>query len=94
MLTRLRRELNTVVYTDSASGTSVFTYDNDSFILYQYVTSTAQPDSIHIHIKGKAEKLFLPVQKKTLSPLYAKADETVFEARTMPGEYVLYQIVR
>ncbi len=94
VLTRLRRELNTAVYTDSASGTSVFTYDNDSFILYQYVTSAAQPDSIHIHVKVKAEKLLLPVQKRTLSPLYAKADETVFEARTMPGEYVLYQIVR
>ncbi len=94
VLTRIRQELNTGVYLDSASGTSVFTYDNDSFIVYQYVTSASQPDTVRVHVKGEARALRIPVSGKTLTPLYRKDGETLFEVRTQPGEYTLYAIER
>ena len=98
VLTRIRRELSRDVYIDAASGTSLFTYDNDTFIIYPYVTSAARPDIVRIHIKGdvKALKLPLPPRKpfNELLPLFSTKDETVFETRTMPGEYVLYKIER
>ena len=94
VLTRIRQELNTGVCLDSASGTSVFTYDNDSFIVYPYVTGASQPDTVRIHVKGEVKALRLPVIGKMLTPLYQKDGETVFEARTQPGEYVLYAIER
>ncbi len=94
VLTRIRQELNTGVYLDSASGTSVFTYDNDSFIVYPYVTSASQPDAVRVYVKGVARALRIPVSGKTLTPLYRKDGETLFEVRTQPGEYTLYAIER
>ncbi|MBQ6646419.1 MAG: permease [Clostridia bacterium] len=94
VLTRIRRELSDRVYIDAASGTSLFTYDNDSFIVYPYVTSAAQPDTIRIHVKGDVRALNAPLNQKCIAPLYKKNNETVFELRTQPGEYVLYKIVK
>ena len=93
VLTRIRRELSDRVYIDAASGTSLFTYDNDSFIVYPYVTSAAQPDTIRVHVKGDVRALRLPLNQKCIAPLYKKNNETVFEVRTQPGDYVIYQIM-
>lgn len=92
VLTRIRRELSDRVYIDAASGTSLFTYDNDSFIVYPYVTSAAQPDTIRVHVKGDVRALNAPLNQKCIAPLYKKNNETVFELRTQPGDYVLYKI--
>lgn len=97
-LTRIRCELSERVYIDAASGTSLFTYDNDSFIVYQYVTSAAQPDTVRIHVKGDVSALNLPLSypkpNRKLEPLYKKNGETVFEVRTQPGDFVIYQIIK
>ena len=101
-LTRIRREFPAGgVYLESRAGISLFPYDNKTFIVYPYVTSAAQPAGILIHVSGEAEALEMPVRKhpvtgKTfrIAPLYRKDGETVFEARTMPGRYELYQIIR
>ena len=101
-LTRIRREFPAGhVYLECRSGISLFPYDNDTFIIYPYSTSQAQPASILIHVTGSAEALEMPVKKnfftegKTvkIDPLYEKNGETVFEVRTNPGQYELYRIV-
>ena len=94
VLTRIRGALSPDLYLDAASGTSLFTYDNDSFIVYQYVTGASQPDTVRIHLQGDVKALSLPLTGQEIKPLYHKGNETVFETRTMPGCYVLYRPVR
>ena len=101
-LTRIRREFPAGgVYLESRAGTSLFAYDNDTFIVYPYSTSQAQPASVLIHVTGEAEALEMPVRKHPftgepirIEPLYRRDGETVFEIRTMPGRYELYRIKR
>ena len=101
-LTRIRREFPAGgVYLESRAGTSLFAYDNDTFIVYPYSTSQAQPASVLIHVTGEAEALEMPVRKHPftgepirIEPLYRRDGETVFEIRTIPGRYELYRIKR
>ena len=53
-----------------------------------------QPSTIKLHIMGEAKALKLPVEGREIAPLYTDAAETVFEVRAIPGQYVLYQILR
>ena len=99
-LTRIRREFPAGgVYLECRAGISLFPYDNDTFIVYPYSTSQAQPASILVHVTGEAEALEMPVRKHPftgepirIEPLYRRNGETVFEVRTMPGRYELYRI--
>jgi len=101
VLTRLHAEFPVNgVYLEADAQTSLFMYDNDSFILYPYVEWGAQPALARIHVKGEANALVAPTRKDRrgdtlyIEPLYTTEDETVFELYTMPGEYVIYQIQR
>ena len=99
-LTRIRREFPAGnVYLESRAGVSLFPYDNGTFIVYPYSTSQAQPATILVHVTGDAEALEMPVrrhymtgEKIRIEPLYKKGGETVFEVRTIPGQYELYRI--
>ena len=101
-LTRIRREFPAGgVYLECRAGVSLFPYDNDHFIVYPYAVSASQPASLLIHVTGDAQALAMPVRFNPITgemiriePLYRKEGETVFEARTMPGRYELYRIVR
>ncbi|QTE69002.1 hypothetical protein JNO48_03570 [Clostridiales bacterium] len=101
VLTRIRREFpSRRVYLECGSGVSLFTYDNNAFILYPYVTSQAQPGAVRIHVKGEAEALELPLRKDfrtgnpmRIPPLMKNSAETVFEVRANPGVYDLFRIV-
>ena len=100
-LTRLRCEFPVSrVYLECGSGISLFAYDNDTFVIYPYATSEAQPAAIRVHVRGDAKALEMPVHrdwmtgKKTkVEPLYRKNGETVFEVPTKPGAYELYKII-
>ena len=100
-LTRIRREFPAGgVYLECKAGISLFAYDNNTFIIYPYVTSRSQPSTVLVHVPGEAEALEMPVRKhpvtgKTIriNPLYRKNGETVFEARAIPGRYELYRCV-
>ena len=101
VLTRLHAEFPVGdVYLEAGPQTSLFMYDNDSFIVYPYVEWGAQPAMARIHVKGQVNALVAPTQKDRhgdpvyLEPLYTTEDETVFEIYTMPGQYVIYQIDR
>ena len=46
---RIRREFpSRRVYLECGSGVSLFTYDNNAFILYPYVTSQARAGSLAV----------------------------------------------
>ena len=101
-LTRIRREFPAGhVYLESRAGISLFPYDNDTFIVYPYATSAAQPATVLVHVQGEAEALEMPVRTgrffaggaPRIEPLYRRRGETVFEIRTQPGQYELYRIV-
>ena len=101
VLTRLRAEFPAArAYLECGSGISLFAYDNDTFIVYPYVTSQAQPGAIRIHVIGEAEALLMPLRKDfrtgeclRVPPLYSGAGETVFEVRATPGVYDLYRVL-
>ncbi len=102
VLTRIRREFPAGgAYLECRAGVSLFPYDNDTMIVYPYVTVKSQPATAYIHVTGEAQALEMPVRSHPLTgdiiripPLYSRDGETVFEVRTMPGRYELYQIVR
>lgn len=101
VLTRLHAEFPVGgVYLEAEAQTSLFVYDNDSFIVYPYVEWGAQPAFARIHVEGSAAELVMPTRKDhegkpmSLKPMYTTNEETVFEIYTMPGEYVIYQIKR
>ena len=81
------------VWLEGPSRISLFVYDNDSFVLYPYVMEGVQREVVRLHVKG-AKALRVPGGKKDLEPLYVQNGEAVFEVSAMPGQYVLYQIVR
>ena len=100
-LTRIRREFHTGAYLECRAGISLFPYDNDTLIVYPYVTSLAQPSTVYLHVAGEAKALEMPVRKSfsgsgpvRIVPLYARDGETVFELPAVPGKYELYRIVR
>ena len=81
------------VWLEAPAGVSLFVYDNDSFIVYPYVMSSAQFRVARLHVKG-AKALSIPVTGARLEPLYFDGDEAVFEVAARSGEYVLYRIER
>ena len=95
VLTRIRAEFPVGgMHLEGGAETSLFVYDNDTFIVYPYVDNNTQPATVRLHITGKASSLKLPVEGREMTPLYTNDTETVFELPTYPGKYVLYQIVR
>lgn len=101
-LTRIRREFPAAgAYLECRAGISLFPYDNDTLIIYPYVTSQAQPSTIHLHVPAEAKELEMPVRRDFMTgenvrikPLYSRDGETVFELPAMPGKYELYRILR
>ncbi len=95
VLTRLRAAVPVNgMYLEGGSRISLFCYDNDAFILYPYVDEGMQPDTVRIHIAGAVKALGLPLAGGEAPPMYRTDTETVFELPAMPGQYVLYRIIR
>lgn len=95
VLTRLRAAFPVGgVHLECGPEISLFAYDNDTFIVYPYVDEGTQPSIVRIHVAGRVKALDLPTEGKSLAPLYTTETETVFECRAVPGQYVLYRIVR
>ena len=101
-LNRIREEfpLNGI-WMEGKSGISLFHYDNGSFIVYQYVTSDAQPTKVRIHVKGECTGLQLLMitdfggqNNITIPCLYKNERETVFEVPVRPGDYRVYKVIR
>ena len=95
VLTRIRAALPVGgVHLECEPEISLFMYDNDTFIVYPYVDNGAQPSLCRVHVAGQVKELAMPQQGDSLKPLYQTTQETVFEYRAVPGQYVLYRIVK
>ena len=101
VLTRIRKEFHTGAYLESKAGVSLFPYDNDTLIIYPYVTAVSKPSTVCLHVAGEAAALEMPVRKDfrtgepvRIDPLFTRDGETVFELPAVPGHYELYRILR
>ena len=101
VLNRMRAEFMVNGITlEGPSGISLFPYDNDTFVIYSYVTSQAKDSEVTIRIRGAKGLKMLNAPsffKKdfTLEPLYTEKDGTaVFRTRAAVGQFAGYRIVR
>ena len=82
------------VWLEGPARISLFMYDNDSFVVYPYVMEGVQREVIRLHVAGAKALRVTGRRPMELQPLYTQGDEAVFETEAMPGQYILYQIVR
>ena len=91
------------VWFEGPSGISLFLYDNDSFILYDYVMDSIPEKQVRVHVKGASALVIpqaegfsgiMPVKRKQLriEPLYTDGEEAVFDLTVQAGKFVLYQV--
>ena len=90
----MRREFTVNgVYLEGEPWISIFHYDNDSFVLYQYVDRDTIDTEVLVHVKD-AVSLTEVTSKEVLLPLYQDADEAVFRVRTRVGKWNGYRVNR
>ena len=90
------------VYLEAVGQISLFTYDNDTFGTYCYITE--KPAKIKVHVKGNVKAL-KPIRdeegqilsqilgyNQLIQPLYVTEKESVFEVSVVPGEFGFFQI--
>ena len=98
LLSRLRKEFEIEGITlEGDANISLFPYDNDTFVLYNYVTSWANDSVVTLRIK-EAKKL-VPLKKPMWGPKeyvpYAKEGEySVFKLLSGVGRFEGYKIKR
>lgn len=102
-LNRIREEFPVNrIWMEGESGTSLFVYGNDTFILYRYVTSESQPTKVKIHTDDRCSGLELPAineitgcNSPVIKPLYQDENgDKVFEIAVHPGKYQLFRMKR
>ena len=81
------------LWLEGPTRTSLFVYDNDTFVVYPYVMTGARRDSGKLHVRA-AKALTVPGFPKPIEPLYVRGEDAVFEVPLMPGRFALYQIQR
>lgn len=98
VLNRIRNEIPVNgVWLEAPSRISIFIYDNDTFIIYPYVMEGVQREIVRVHIAGakSLERIGGKQRdKRSVTPLYIKNDESVFEFPVLPGEYLMFRIER
>lgn len=86
VLSRMRREMTVNgVYLEAEPMISIFHYDNDSFILYQYADEKTIDTEILVHVKGNVT-LTDVLSGKEIKPLYQDNGESVFPVRVQVGK--------
>lgn len=93
VLSRIRKQCSYGgIWFEGGAMTSVFLYDNDTFVLYRYVDSGVHADGIKLHISGAK---VLTLAGRSIKPLYVTDDgEAVFDIYITPGRYMLGEIQR
>lgn len=95
VLSKFRKEFAcSGLWLEGDPGIGLFMYDNSTFVLYNYVTSTAHDSTVQVHIKGAKALTALnhPWFKKPLEPLYCRGDEAVFAVNAPVGKFFGYRI--
>ena len=91
------------IWLEGPARISLFAYDNDTFVLYPYVMEGVQREIVRVHVKdakalrvypGGPIRFFGGKDGMEIKPLYERNGEAVFELTTLPGNYILYEIMR
>ena len=93
VLKRMRKEFDVNgIHIDAKGQISIFTYDNDTFVIYPYVDNNTYDSDILVYVKNaKALQTFAGNE---ILPLYTENDEAVFRLRAQVGKYDGYKIIR
>ena len=98
VLSRMRAEFKlNGMWLEGEGNVSIFPYDNDTFILYNYAKSDAYDTDMLVHIKGASALKMLNNAwwgPSEIKPLYSLGDEAVFRIRAAVGRYTGYRIIR
>lgn len=92
------------IWLEGEGGTGLFAYDNDTIVLYKYVTGNASACDMDIHIKGASAIKPIAVnapdpftglaEGECIKPLYVTADgEAVFRVNCKVGDFKGFKIV-
>lgn len=94
VLSRMRREMPVNgVYLEGEPWVSIFHYDNDSFVLYEYVDRDTIDTEMLVHVQD-AVSLTDVLSGREIKPLYQDGAESVFPVRTRVGKLSGYHINR
>ncbi|MBQ5319994.1 MAG: hypothetical protein J6K17_12940 [Oscillospiraceae bacterium] len=94
VLNRMRKEFAVNgIRMEGKGQISIFTYDNDTFVVYPYVDNNTYDSDITVHIKG-AKAIARLSDGKEIAPLYEENGEAVFRLRAEVGKFVGYKIIR
>lgn len=91
ILTLMRREVCPDIYLEAGPMVSLFTYDNDTFVLYPYNDRATHDSDVLVHIKGNV-KLTDVLHEREIEPLYHLHGESVFSLRMRVGQWMGYKI--
>lgn len=97
VLSKFRKEFAVNdLWLEGDPGVGLFIYDNDTFVLYNYVSSTAHDSTMLVHVKGAKTLTALnhPWFRKPMEPLYRFGDEAVFAVNATVGKFFGYRIDR
>ena len=81
------------VYLEGESNTSIFHYNNDSFILYRYADRDTIDTEVQLRVRNGA-MLTNVITGRQLLPLYVDAGEAVFPMRVRVGKPEGWHITR
>lgn len=93
ILKRMRKEFDVNgIHLDAKGQISIFTYDNDTFVIYPYVDNNTYDSDILVYVKNA--KALQTLTGSEILPLYTENDEAVFRLRAQVGKYDGYKIIR
>lgn len=93
ILDRMRQEFTcNSVWTETSGQLGVFMYDNDTLVIYPYVTDDSCDMDVTLHISG-CERIERVSNGREILPLYSVNGEAAFKLRTRAGKFEAYKIV-
>ena len=78
---------------DGRPQISLFTYDNDTFVIYPYVDNNTFDSDLTVFVEGAVSLTDITSGRQIL-PLYTENGEAVFRLRAEVGKFRGYRISR
>lgn len=93
VLSRMRKEFAANgIRMDGKGQISLFSYDNDTFVIYPYVDNGTYDSDIMVYIDGA--KSISELGGREILPLYTENGEAAFRLRAQVGKFIGYKINR
>ena len=92
VLTRMRKEFSVNgIYLENCHNTGLFIYDNDTFVIYPFVSTDASSEKIRIHTH-KCKSISSLEYSHEIKPLYESEKECVFVIKSFIGKAMSFKI--